>query len=89
VQGYVIEEEQWLSAHHEHVVDAHRHQVDAHSVEAFGLGRHLDLTAYAVGAGDQHGVAVVLLEELLVVIQAKQSGEPPGHVDDPGPVRAG
>ena len=89
VQGHVVEEEQRLGTHDEHVVDAHRDEVDADGVELLGLGGHLDLAADAVGAGDEHGIAVVFLEELLVVVEAEQAREAPGHIDDPRPVRAG
>jgi len=89
VQRHVIEEEQRLGPEHEHVVDAHRHQVDADRVELPGLGRQLHLAADAVGAGDQHRVLVVLLEQLLVVVETKQSGKTARQRDHSRPVRAG
>ena len=57
--GEVVEEEQRLGALHEHVVDAHRDQVDADRVVAVELLGELELGADAVGARDQHRLAVL------------------------------
>jgi hypothetical protein len=58
-QAKVVEEEQRLGALHQDVVHAHRHEVDADGVVAVQLEGELELGADAVGAGDQHRLAVV------------------------------
>ena len=54
----VVEEEERLGALREDVVDAHRDEIDADRVVAVELERELQLGADAVGAGDQHRLAV-------------------------------
>ncbi len=56
----VIEKEERLGALHENVVHAHRDEVDADGVVPAVLERELELGADAVGAGDQHRLAVAL-----------------------------
>ena len=58
--GEVIEEEQRLGALHQNVIDAHRHQVLADGVVAVQLEGELELGADAVGAGNQHRLAIAL-----------------------------
>ena len=60
--GEVVEEEQRLGALHEDVVDAHRDEVDADRVVAVERERELELGADAVGAGDEHRLAVALAD---------------------------
>ena len=57
--GQVVEEEQRLAAGAEAIVDRHGHQVDADGVVLAAQAGDLELAADAVGAGDQHGMAVV------------------------------
>src|SRR3546814_727954 len=52
--GEVVEEEQRFGTLHQHVVDAHADQVDADGVVAAELPGELELSADAVGTGDQH-----------------------------------
>ena len=56
--GDVVEEQHRLGAAGEHVVDAHRHEVDARVAQTAGLALQQELRADAVGAGDQHGIAI-------------------------------
>jgi len=58
--GEVIEEEQRLGALHQHVIHAHRHQVDADRAVPSQREGELQLGADAVGARDQHRLAVFL-----------------------------
>ena len=58
--GEVVEEEQRFGALHQNVVHAHRHQVDADGVVPVELERELELGADAIGAGDQHRLAITL-----------------------------
>ncbi len=58
--GVVVEEEQGLGALHGHVVHAHGDEVDADAVMAAGVDGQAQLGADAVGAGDQHRLAVAL-----------------------------
>ena len=57
--GKVIEEEQRLRALHQDVIDAHRHQVDADGVVAIELERELELGTHAIGAGNEHRLAIL------------------------------
>src|SRR5690606_28834993 len=57
--GEVVQEEQRLGALHQHIVDAHGDQVDADAVVPVQLLRQLELGADAVGAADQHRLAVL------------------------------
>ena len=57
--GEVVQEEQRLGALDQDVVDAHGDQVDADGVVAAQLLGQLELGADAVGAGDQHRLAVL------------------------------
>src|SRR5205085_296931 len=61
----VVEEDDWLRAAHDDVVDAHRDEIDPDGVVASARERELELGADAVGPGDQHGLSVPLryLEE--------------------------
>ena len=54
----IVEEEQRLGALHENVVDAHRDEVDADRVVAIQCERELELGADAVGARDEHRLAI-------------------------------
>ncbi len=56
----VVEEEQRLGALDEDVVDAHRDEVDADRVVPVEREGELQLGADAVGAGDQHRLAIAL-----------------------------
>ncbi len=56
----IVEEEERLGALHQDVVDAHRHQIDADGVVLVHGKRELELGADAVGARDQHRLAVTL-----------------------------
>ena len=56
----VVEEEQRLGALHQDVVDAHRDEIDADRVVPVERERELQLRADAVGAGDEHRLAVAL-----------------------------
>ena len=58
--GEVIEEKQRFGALHQNVVDAHRDQILADGVVLVHLERQLQLGADAIGAGDQHRLAIVL-----------------------------
>ena len=57
--GDVVEEEERLGAGGQDVVDAVVDEVDADGVEAAHGGGDVQLRADAVGAGDEHGLAVV------------------------------
>ncbi len=54
--GKIIQKEQWFSALHDEVVDAHRDQVDADGIMQSGLHGDFQLGANAVGGGDQNRV---------------------------------
>ena len=54
----VVEEQHGLGTAGEHVVDAHRHEIDAGIAQAAGLALQEQLRAHAVGAGDEHRIAV-------------------------------
>ncbi len=71
----VVEEEQRLRALHDHVVHAHRDQVDADRVVAAGLDRQPELGADAVGAGDQHRLAVAPHRNLEQRAEAAEAAE--------------
>ena len=58
--GYVIQEEQRLSAHGDNVINAHCNQVLAHRVVAVEQLRNGKLGSNAVSAADQHGLLHVL-----------------------------
>ena len=59
--GEVVHEEHGRGALHGDVVDAVVHQVGADGVVQLHLKRQLQLGAYAVHAGDQHRVGILLL----------------------------
>ena len=73
--GVVVEEEQRLGALHDDVVHAHRDQVDADRVVAAGLDRQPQLGADAVGAGDQHRLAVAVERNLEQRAEAAEAAE--------------
>ena len=79
--GEVVEKEQRLRALHHHVVHAHRHEVDTDAVVALLLEGELELGADAVGARNQHRLAV-FLRDLAQRAEAADAGE---HL---GPQRA-
>ena len=83
VHTEVIQEEQRLGTLNDQVVDVHRHAVDADGVVDAQLGRELDLGADAVGARHENRVAVVLPEQLLVVIEAEHAREAAEAAKDP------
>ena len=56
--GDVVEEQRGLGAAGDHVVDAHRDEVDARVAQPAGRALQHQLRAHAVGAGDEHGIAV-------------------------------
>ena len=60
--GEIVEEEQRFRALHQHVVHAHRDQVLADAVVAVELLGQDQLGAHAVGAGDQHRLAIAARE---------------------------
>ena len=72
--GEIVEKEQRLRALHEHVVHAHRHEVDAHAVVALLLEGELELRADAVGARNQHRLAI-FLRDLAQPAEAADAGE--------------
>ena len=73
----VIEEEKRLGAEREDVVDAHRDEIDADGVVAVELERELELGADAVGAGDQHRLAIAF-GQLEQRAEAADAGEHAG-----------
>ena len=73
--GVVVEEEQRLGALHDDVVGAHRDQVDADRVVAAGLDRQAQLGADAVGAGDQHRLAVAVQRNLEQRAESAEAAE--------------
>ena len=86
--GEVVEEQQRLAAGAEAIVDRHGDEVDADGVVLAHQRGDLELAADAVGAGDQHGVAVVAGEEAGVVVEAEEAGEAAEAVEDARRVRA-
>ena len=88
VDGDVIKEQQRLGPLHNQVIDIHRDEIDPDRVMLVHLDRQMHLGAHAVGACDEDRVFVVVLEELFVVIEPKEPGEPAGVVDHPLPVRS-
>ena len=56
--GDVVEEQRGLGAARQHVVDAHADEVDARVAQTAGLALQQELRADAVGAGDEHGIAI-------------------------------
>ena len=88
MDGQVVEQEQRLGAHGDQVVDVHGHHIDADRIEPSDLNGHQHLTAHAVRTPSQDGVAVVVLEEPLVVIQAEQTRELAVPVEDARAIRA-
>ena len=56
--GVVIEEEQWLCAAHDQVVNAHCNQVDADAVVFVQVQCQAQLGTYTVGAGNQNRLLV-------------------------------
>jgi hypothetical protein len=72
--GEVVEEEQRLGALHQDVVDAHGDQVLADGVVAVPVEGQLELGADAVGAGDQHRLAI-FLRDLEQGAEAADAGE--------------
>ncbi len=82
VDGDVVEEEEGLGALDDEVVDIHRDEVDSDGVVFVHLDGEVDLGSYAVGACNEDGVGVVVFEELFVVVEAEESCESSGVVDD-------
>ena len=70
----IVEEEQRLGALHENVVDAHRDEVDADRVVARERERELELGPDAVGARDEHRLAIAL-RQLDERAEAADAGE--------------
>jgi hypothetical protein len=86
--GEVIEEQERLAAGAETVIDRHGDQVDAHRIVLVHQAGHLELTADAVGAGNEDRVTVVLGKQPAVVIEAEETGEAAEAVQDTRRVRA-
>jgi hypothetical protein len=84
----VIEEHQRLAAGAKTVVDGHGDEVDADRVVLARERGDLELAADAVGAGDEHRMAIVASEQAGVVIEAEQAGEAAEAVEDARRVRA-
>ena len=72
---HVVEKEQRLGPAADGVVDAHRHQVDADRVVPADHLGDLQLRAHAVGAGDQHRLAVIAGEQPAGEVELEQPGE--------------
>jgi hypothetical protein len=79
----VIQKEERLGSLDQDVVDAHRDQVDADRVVPVERERKLELRADAVGARDQHRLAV-LLRDLYERAEAADSGQDLGAQRAPG-----
>ena len=81
--GEIVQEEQRLGALHQHVVHAHADQVDADGVVAAQLLGQLELGAHAVGARDQHRLAVLAgqVEQRAEAAQAAHHFRPEGALD--------
>ena len=88
MQPQVIEEEQRLGALDDEIVDVHGHAVDADGVADAHFDGELDLRSHAVRAGHEDRIAVVALEELLVVVEAEHAGEGAVLPQDAGAVGA-
>ncbi len=56
--GDVVEEQHRIGAGGDHVVDAHRHEIDARVAQPPGLALQHQLRADAVGARDEHRIAI-------------------------------
>ena len=75
----VVEEEERLGALHEDVVDAVVHEVGADGVVAARHERDLELGADAVGARDEHRLAVAVAVELEETAERADVGQHAGR----------
>ena len=57
-RSVVVQEQERFAAGDEHVVHAHRNQILADAVVPVLIDREFEFCADAVGAGDQHGLAI-------------------------------
>ena len=78
--GEIVEEHDGLGAAHHHVIDAHRHQIDPDGVVLAGEERQLQLGSDAVGADDEHRLAIPAgnFEEASEAADARQHLGPGG-----------
>ena len=83
-QGDVVEKEQRFAAGAQAIVNGHGHEIDANRVVLVHQPGDLELGTDAVGAGNEHGPAIVLGEQPAVVVEAEETGKAAEAVEERG-----